>query len=56
MEKYTRPKTVRFEETTFMRIEIAADLFGITTSDYIRTLVEKAVAKIDLKQVLPEAS
>jgi len=51
---FTRCKTVRFEPETWGQIEIAAGLFDITTSEYIRTLVRNTVAKIDLKQVLPE--
>jgi len=53
---YVRPKTVRFDLQTFQKIEIAADLFGMTTSGYIRHLTEIAVAKIQLDQVLPEES
>lgn len=52
---YTRCKTVRFEPETWRRIEIAAGMFNITTSEYIRTLVRNTVAKIDPAQVLPEA-
>jgi len=51
---YTRCKTVRFELATWSQIEVAAGLFDITTSEYIRTLVRNTVAKIDLKPVLPE--
>lgn len=54
MAEYTRCKTVRFEPETWKKIEIAADMFGITTSEYIRTLVRNTVAKIDPAQVLPE--
>jgi len=55
-ENYPRPKTVRFEPDTYRRIEIAAKMFGVTTSEYIRTLVRNTVARIDLDQVLePEA-
>lgn len=49
---YTRLKTVRFEPDTFQKIEIAAGMFGVTTSEYIRSLVSNAVSRIDLKQVL----
>ena len=51
---YTRLKTVRFELETWKQIEIAAGMFNITTSEYIRTLVRNTVAKIDPAQVLPE--
>ena len=54
MAEYTRCKTVRFTSETWAQIEIAAEMFGITTSEYIRTLVRNVVAKIDPAQVLPE--
>ena len=47
-------KTVRFEKETWEQIKVAAAMFDITTSLYLRTLVRNTVAKIDLKQVLPE--
>jgi len=50
----TRCKTVRFDQETWQRIEIAASMLGVLTSEYIRARIENAVAKIDLKQVLPE--
>lgn len=53
MAEYTRCKTVRFTDETWKKIEIAASMFGITTSQYIRTLVRNTVAKIDPAQVLP---
>lgn len=53
MAEFTRCKTVRFEPETWKKIEIAAALFDITTSQYIRTLVRNTVAKIDPAQVLP---
>ena len=53
-EQYPRLKTVRFSDDTFQRIEIAAEMFGVTTSEYPRTLVRNTVAKIDLKQVLEQ--
>ena len=54
--KYTRPKTVRFVPATFQLIEIGARAKGVTTSEYIRSIVLDAVAKIDLEQALgPEA-
>lgn len=49
---YTRPKTVRFDDETFRKIEIAAELLGMTTSAYIRHLTENAVAQIQLDRVL----
>lgn len=49
---YTRCKTVRFDPVTFARIEIAADMYGVTTSAYIRSLVTNTVARIKLDQVL----
>ena len=47
-------KTVRYTNRTWKQIKIAADMFRLTTSEYIRDVMEKKVAKIDLKQVLPE--
>ena len=52
MEHYTRPKTVRFDPDTFKRIEIDADNGGVTTSEYIRSLVMDAVSEIDLEKSL----
>lgn len=49
---YTRPKTVRFDEETYRKIEIAAGMLHTTTSEYIRHLTENAVAKIQLDRVL----
>lgn len=43
MEQYTRPKTVRFEPATFQQIETGARLRGVTTSEYIRSIVVDAV-------------
>lgn len=40
---YTRYKTVRFEPETFVQIEVNALAAGITTSEYIRSLVERHV-------------
>lgn len=48
---YTRYKTVRFDPDTFKRIEIDADNGGVTTSEYIRSLVTEAVAGIELLEV-----
>lgn len=47
---YTRPKTVRFDPDTFRQIEIDASDGGITTSEYIRSLVTEAVAGIELPE------
>lgn len=52
-EQYPCCKTVRYSEDTWRRIQVAAGMFNITTSEYIRTLVRNTVAKIDLDQVLP---
>jgi predicted DNA-binding ribbon-helix-helix protein len=41
--QYTRPKTVRFEPDTWRQIEKAAIDRGITTSVYIRNIVESHV-------------
>lgn len=43
MENYTRPKTVRFEQSTFALIMDAASKKGVTTSEYIRTIVVQEV-------------
>ena len=51
-EHYPCCKTVRFEAETMKRIEIAAAMFDITTSEYLRTLVRNTVAKINLDQTL----
>lgn len=40
---YTRCKTIRFEPETFVRIEKNAAIVGVTTSEYIRSLVERYV-------------
>lgn len=50
----TRPKTVRFDESTFKRIVIAASMFNVTTSEYIRALTINSVSRIDLNQMLRE--
>jgi len=51
----TRCKTVRFDQETWQRIEIAArDHWEVTTSEYIRDRIKTLVEHIDLKQVLPE--
>lgn len=47
-------KTVRYTNRTWEQIKIAADMFSLTTSEYIREVMEKKVDRIDLKQVLPE--
>lgn len=47
-------KTVRYTNETWEQIKIAADMFSLTTSEYIRDVMEKKVDRIDLKQVLPE--
>ncbi|MBW1859672.1 MAG: hypothetical protein JRI70_06240 [Deltaproteobacteria bacterium] len=41
--KYTRYKTVRFEPETWAYIEIDAENKGITTSEFIRSTVIKAL-------------
>jgi hypothetical protein len=51
---YTRPKTVRFDDETYRKIEIAAGMLNMTTSAYIRHLTENAVAKIQLDRVLDQ--
>jgi hypothetical protein len=51
---YTRPKTVRFDDETYRKIEIAASLLSMTTSAYIRHLTENAVVKIQLDRVLDQ--
>ena len=53
--QFPKIKTVRYRLDTWERIKIAAEMFSLTTSEYIREVVEKKVEKIDLKQVLPEA-
>jgi hypothetical protein len=52
--QYPICKTVRFEKETWEQIKVAASMFDITTSQYIRTLVRNTVSRIDPKQVLPE--
>ena len=54
---YTRYKTVRFEPNVFQLIGICARKDGVTTSEYIRNTVMKAVAEIYLEEALgPGAS
>ena len=48
------PKTVRYTNRTWEQIKIGAGMFSLTTSEFIRKVVEKKVDRIDLKQVLPE--
>jgi predicted DNA-binding protein len=50
MAEFTRCKAVRFTDETWEQIEIAAAMFGITTSEYIRTLVRNTVARIDMAE------
>lgn len=57
--QYPVCKTVRYELETWNQIEIAAAMFNLTTSEYIRTVVRNTVvrntvSRIDPKQVLPE--
>lgn len=52
--QYPIVKTVRYTNRTWKQIKIAADIFSLTTSEYIRDVIEKKVDRIDLKQVLPE--
>lgn len=40
---YTRCKTIRFEPETFVQIEQNAAIAAVTTSEYIRSLVERHV-------------
>ncbi len=54
--QYPVCKTVRYEAATFKRIKVAAALLNVTTAEYIRDIVEKHVERIDLKQVLGDAS
>jgi hypothetical protein len=43
MEQYTRPKTVRFTPDSFQLIAIGARAEGVTTSEYIRSIVLDAI-------------
>ena len=52
--QFPKIKTVRYTNRTWEQIKIGASAFGLTTSEYIRRVVEKKVERIDLKQVLPE--
>ena len=52
--QFPKIKTTRYRLDTWARIKIGASAFGLTTSEYIRKVVEKKVERIDLKQVLPE--
>lgn len=40
---YTRCKTIRFEPETFVQIEKNALIAEVTTSEYIRSIVERHV-------------
>lgn len=52
--QFPKIKTVRYRLNTWEQIKIAAEMFSLTTSEYIRKVMEKKVERIDLKQVLPE--
>ena len=52
--QYPIPKTVRYRLDTWEQIKIGAEMCSLTTSKYIRKVMEKKVERIDLKQVLPE--
>ena len=47
----THLKTVRFDPITYLKIHVAADMLGVTSSVYIRELVTNAVAHIELNEV-----